>query len=179
MHSLVHGRGAASTAGRSFWREVGHRADALAVSGRNRRATMRAKGDVGLRASRGGSPRAQPLQFDAFEPSSAGWAFRRSRHSLSSRHARRIRRSSHLKGNWRGLLRRLWARIPEFCAALDISYILEMLRIARTEQPCRRRVRQGCLVGETLHAACGASGELEGQVRASQKLNRIAGQGIS
>ena len=83
---LVHGPGpgAASTAGRSFWREVGRRTGrgVRRHSGdRNRCATVRARGDVELRARRASS-RAQPLRFDAVEPSSAGRAFPRSRHSL-------------------------------------------------------------------------------------------------
>ena len=83
-HSVVHGRGAASTARRWFWREAGQRAGRHRVrrhSGEgNRRATTWTRDDVGLRASRGGSPRAQRLRFDAFEPSSTRGAFRRSRH---------------------------------------------------------------------------------------------------
>jgi hypothetical protein len=97
-HSLGHGRGAASTARRWFWRAVFQRAGRHRVrrhsSERNGRATMWARDDVELRAFRGGSPRAQPLRFDALEPSSAGWAFRRSRHRTPPSHTRRTRRSS-------------------------------------------------------------------------------------
>jgi hypothetical protein len=71
-HFLMDGRGAAS----------GHRARG---GERDRRATMWTRRDVGLCASGGGSPRAQPLRFDAFEPSPTRGAFRRSRHSPSPR----------------------------------------------------------------------------------------------
>jgi hypothetical protein len=69
---------------------------------RSGRATMWTRGDVELHACRGGSPRAQPLRFDAFEPSSAGGAFRRSRHVYplaSADHAGH----PHLQINWLAL----------------------------------------------------------------------------
>jgi hypothetical protein len=88
-HGLAHGLGAASTAGRSFWREVGERDGVQCVRRHSvegkRRATMRTRDDVELRACRGDPGRAQPLRFDGSEPSSARWTLRRSRHGPSPR----------------------------------------------------------------------------------------------